>query len=590
MRLYLRARYLYLIFLSVIVGAFVGIMSFALHACIEFNTKIFLEGLDSYMPPLSSGEIEVLHFHVHLGVLPTFLVPAIGGLICGIVASRLSSETLGGGTKEAITAFHTTGRIRGRVPFVKTIVTGFTIGSGGSGGREGPIMQIGAGIGSIVGNIVRRISEKDRRILLACGMGAGMGSIFLSPIGGAIFGVEVLYKRDYEVEALVPSVVSSITAYAVFHSLLSMLTGVPFGTLRIFSAPDIRLQSPIELIFYVLLGIAGGLVSLLYIECYRFVKNLFKKLKAPAFLKPAIGGFIVGLMGWKFHFVLGTGYGYVQMAIKGLMDTETLWIATFAKILATTLTVGSGGSGGLFAPGVVIGAMLGGGFGYLIHDLTPTAGDPRGYVLAGMVTLLAGAFKTPLSAVIMVFEMTGSYNLLPALAIASTISYMITGDRSICDQPNTRVESPLHRRELSIDVLRGIRVEEAMIPAERVCTVSPDVTLLDVLRLIEETGHIGFPVLEDGKLVGIITFEDVEKVPIERRAETKVRDVMSTNLIVTYPDETLEDALIKLATYDIGRLPVVSREDRTKFLGLITRSLIVKAHAKAVKELSEESL
>jgi CIC family chloride channel protein len=129
-----------------------------------------------------------------------------------------------------------------------------------------------------------------------------------------------------------------------------------------------------------------------------------------------------------------------------------------------------------------------------------------------------------------------------------------------------------------------------MIPAERVCTVSPEMTLLDVLRLIEETGHIGFPVLEDGKLVGIITFEDVEKVPIEKRAETKVRDVMSTNLIVTYPDETLEDALIKLATYDIGRLPVVSREDRTKFLGLITRSLIVKAHAKAVKELSEESL
>ncbi|WP_457550053.1 chloride channel protein [Archaeoglobus sp.] len=590
MRLYLRARYLYLMSLSVIVGAFVGVMSFVLHVCIEFNTKIFLHGLDSYMPPLSSGEIEVLHFHVHLGILPTFLIPAIGGLICGVVASLLASETLGGGTKEAITAFHTTGKIRARVPFVKTIVTGFTIGSGGSGGREGPIMQIGAGIGSIVGGIFKKISEKDRRILLACGMSAGMGSIFLSPIGGAIFGVEVLYKRDYEVEALVPAVVSSITAYAVFHSLLSVFTGVPFGTLRIFNAPDIRIKSPIELIFYALLGIVGGFVSLLYIKCYKFIKKLFRKLKAPTPIKPAIGGFIVGLMGWKYHIILGTGYGYVQMVLDGLMDSKTLWIATFAKILATTLTVGSGGSGGLFAPGVVIGAMLGGGFGELIRSLVPTAGDPRGYVLAGMVTLLAGAFKTPLSAVIMVFEMTGSYNLLPALAIASTISYIITGDRSICDQPNTRVESPVHIRELSIDVLRSIKVKDAMIPAEIVYTVTPDMTLLDVLRLIEKKGHIGFPVLENGKLVGIITFEDVEKVPIERRAEAKVRDVMSTNLIVTYPDETLEDALIKLATYDIGRLPVVSREDKTKFLGLITRSLIVKAHAKAIKELFEGCL
>lgn len=589
MRLYLKARYLYLIFLSTIVGAFVGVMSFLLHACIEFNTKLFLEGLDSYYPPLSAGEIEVLHFHFHLGFVPIFLIPAIGGLLCGLVAFYLSPETLGGGTREAIVYFHTTGKVKTRVPFVKTIVTGFTIGSGGSGGREGPIMQIGAGIGSIVGRMFKKISEKDKRILLACGMSAGMGSIFLSPIGGAIFGVEVLYKRDYEVEALVPALVSSITAYSVFHSLLSAFTGVPFGTLRIFNAPDVRIQSPVELIFYALLGLAGGLISLLYIELYKLVKKLFKKMKVPTPLKPAIGGLAVGLMGWKFQYVLGTGYGYVQMAIKGLIDAKTLWIATFAKILATTLTVGSGGSGGLFAPGVVIGALLGGGFGYVVHEFLPSVtGNPNGYILAGMVTLLAGAFKTPLSAVIMVFEMTGSYNLLPALAIASTISYVITGDRSICDQPSTRVESPVHRKELSIDVLKGIKVEEAMIPAEKVYTVSPDMNLLEVLKLVRETGHPGFPVLENGRLVGVVTFEDIEKVPIDRRAETKVRDVMSTNLIVTYPDETLEDALIKLATYDVGRLPVVSREDKTKFLGLITRSLIVKAHADAVKKLYEE--
>jgi len=584
---YIRARFLVLIVLASLVGAFTGVMSFILHLLIEANTKFFLFGLDSYRPPLSMGEVEILKTSSHFGEVPIFILPALGGLVCGIIAYFVSPETLGGGTSEAIEAFHFLGgRISRRVPFIKAIVTGFTIGSGGSGGREGPIMQIGAGIGSSVGGLFR-ISERDRRILLACGMGAGMGSIFLSPIGGAIFGIEVLYRRDYEVEAFVPAVVASITAYAVFHSILGYFTGIPFGSLRIFGSPNIRIHSPLELLTYLLLGIAGGAISLLYIECYKKIKLIFAKLPVHTVLKPAIGGLIVGIIGWKFSYILGTGYGYAQMAINGLIPTNVLWMITFTKILATTISIGSGGSGGLFAPAVVIGCMFGGGMGYVLHDAFPgITGDPQSYMLVGMATLLAGAFKTPLAAVIMVFEMTGSYNLLPALAVASIASYAVTGIHTICEiQPASRVESPIHRGELSIDVLESIKVSEAMTPVEKIYTVSPDSAVLDVLALIEKTGHIGYPVLKNGRLMGIVTFEDVEKVPIDERGRKKVSDVMSSDLVVTYPDETLEDSLLKLANYNIGRLPVVSREDKSRLVGLITRSAIIRAHAKATRKL-----
>ncbi len=582
---YVKARYLILILLAAFIGVLTGIMAFALHYSIDAAKKFFLFGLNGCTLPGSPSEIEVVKTHFYIGGVPIFLIPSLGGLLCGILAYFAASETMGGGTSEAIKAFHfLRNKIRARVPFVKTIVTAFTIGSGGSGGREGPIMQIGAGLGSIVGNLFK-ISEKDKGILLICGIAGGMGSVFLSPIGGAIFGIEVLYKRDYEVEAFVPAVVASIIAYSVFHLILSYFSGIPFGNLRMFSTVNTHISSPVELLAYLVLGIASGVVSLIYIFSYKKIHKFFKKLPVHPILKPAIGGLIVGIIGWQFTYILGTGYGFAEMAIKGMLPALLLFIIAFAKILATTITIGSGGSGGLFAPAVVIGCMFGGAIGYLFHNIFPTViTNPTGYMLVGMAALLAGAFKTPLAAVIMVFEMTGSYNLLPALAIASVASYVVTGRHSICDlQPMNRLESPVHRGELSVDILKNIKVDEAMTPANQLITVSPHTLILDVLHLIEKTGHIGFPVIENGKLVGIVTFEDIEKVPFEKRNKTKVSDVMSRQLIVTYPDESLEDALLKLANYNIGRLPVVNRKNEAELIGLITRSAIIRAHAKATR-------
>ncbi len=578
---------LVVILASVIVGSVVGIFSFALHLLIEVCRKFFLEVLGNFRLPVSSGEIEVLKEFPSIGIcLPLFLIPAIGGLLCGLIA-LIAPETYGGGTDEVVNAFHMLrGFIRARVPFIKTIVSALTIGSGGSGGREGPIVHIGGGVGSVIADIFK-MNDRCRRILVASGIAGGMGSIFLAPIGGAIFGIEVLYKRDYEVEALIPAVISSIMAYVVFQSILSAVAGVPFGSLRIFKTENVRICSAYDLLGYAILGVLAGLVSLLYIYSKVFFKKVFDAIPTAKYVKPAIGGFIVGLIGMYFPYILGTGYGYTQLALLGKLSITVMALATILKVFATTITVSSGGSGGLFAPAVVIGCMLGGTVGGFLHSIFPDICNyPEGFMLAGMAALVSGTFKTPLSAIIMVVEMTGNYNLLPALAISSVTSYLITRDISIVEaQVATRAESPAHRAEMQIDVLRNVRVRDAMIPAEKVVTVSPSNTVFEVLNLIEKTGHIGYPVLNNGELVGIITFEDVEKVPIEKRKTTTVSDVMTRNLVVTYPDETLEDALIKLVTRGVGRLPVVEREDKKKLVGLITRSDIMKAHAREISRL-----
>ncbi len=582
-------RFGFLLALSILVGVITGIASFILYYLTQFFTKFFLSGLDSFEMPRPGGEIEVVHFSAHWGILPLFVIPAIGGLVVGLVAYTLAPETAGGGTGHVIDAFHRfRGFVRARVPVIKTVISAITIGSGGSAGREGPITQIGGGIGSTIANLFK-LSDKDRRILLVSGMAAGIGSVFLAPMGGAFFGIEVLYKRDYEIEALVPAITASIVAYTVLEMLLSDIAGVPFGRVRIFTVHPLQIHSPFEFVIYAILGVIAGLVGLVYIFSYHNTKRVFKMLRIPDHVKPAIGGLIVGLMGIYVHQILGTGYGFSQMVLSNCakFTIAFLLFLTFAKIFATALTVGSGGSGGLFAPSLVIGSFLGGAVGLVFNHLMPNiVTQPEAYALVGMAAFLSGVSKTPLTAIILVLEITGSYNLLPATMIASVVAYIVTGEYTLyTKQVPTRVESPAHRSEMLIDLLEEVKVKDAMVPAERIITVSPDDTALDVLRLIEKTGYIGYPVLENGKLVGIVTFEDVEKIPMEDRAKTKVRDVMTKDLIVAYPDENLRSALAKMVNHNIGRLLVVPEDDRTKLLGMITKGDIIRAYARVRAKL-----
>lgn len=303
--------------------------------------------------------------------------------------------------------------------------------------------------------------------------------------------------------------------------------------------------------------------------------------------KPAIGGLLVGIIAVFFPQMLGSGYGWIQIAMNGdivQMSVILMMALVLLKILATSFTIGSGGSGGVFAPSLFIGAMVGGAFGQILNLVFPeVVTQPGGYVLVGMGAMLAGAAKVPIAAIVMVSEMAGNYNLLAPLMVAATFSYLLSGRWSIYEkQVENRASSPAHRREMTVDILERAEVKDAM--TTDIVTISSSVKVHDVLELIHKLGYTGFPVVDNDKLVGIITFEDAEKVLVEKRQSMTVAEVMTGKLIVVRPGDSLEDALKVLLDRKIGRLPVVDDRDPTKLLGLVTKFDIMKAHARLSAE------
>ncbi len=572
-----------LLLLSALIGVLTGLAAFALFYLVQMFNNIFLVDLGSLELPKPAGEVELVKIGHEMGILPLFIIPAIGGLIVGLIAYSVAPETAGGGTGPMIESFHKLGGfVRARVPFVKTIISAITIGSGGSAGTEGPISQIGGGIGSTIANLFR-LSDEDRRILLVSGMSGGIGAVFLAPLGGAFFGVEILYKRDYEVEALLPAIVSSVISYCVLEWILCRVAGVPFGQIRLFKiSPSLDITSPIEFAIYLLLGVVAGLIGFVYIFSYDYSKKAFRTLRIPDYFKPAIGGLIVGLMGLYVHQVYGIGYGFCQMVLKNCarFTIALLFLLAFAKIFATTLTVGSGGSGGLFAPSLVIGSFIGGAIGLIFHYLMPNVViHPEAYALAGMAAFLSGVSKTPLTAIALALETTGCYKLLPAIVVSSVVADLITGDYTLYPkQVPTRFDSPAHRETVLTSLLEKVKVKDIMVPVERVVTVTPDQTALDVLRLIERTGYMSYPVVENDKVVGIVTIRDVKRISEDERARTKVKNIMVKSFVVAHPDEDLKSALTKMVSYGVERLVVVSRDNKSRLLGLITKGDIIRAY------------
>ena len=457
--------------------------------------NLLLTGIGGYSPPRLPVEGGALHETIGphgLWWIP--LVTTLGGLLSGILIYSLAPEAEGHGTDTAVKSFHrAAGFLRGRVPPLKMVASAITIGSGGAAGREGPTALISAGIGSLYASVLHR-SDEDRRLLVLIGMAAGLSAIFRSPIGTALFAIEVLYSdMEFDAGALLYTMLGAVVAYAV--------NGLFVGYEPLFRVPaSLAIPGFLDYGWYVLLGIVAGVVGTVLPVVFYRTRDLFHALPVPPHVKPAIGGLGLGLVALWIPQVLGGGYGWIQEAIDGSLPPALMLFLTLAKILVLSLTVSSGGSGGVFAPSLFVGAMLGGGIAMLFHQ------PPAALAVVGMAAVFGGAARVPVATMLMVAEMTGGYHLLVPAALSVMLSYLtqvtLSGSlkyRSLYEaQVPGRADSPAHRREHMDSALRLLGEQPGSLPP-----VTGDAKLKGLLAS-------GIPVtLPDGKLLllGVVRAE-----------------------------------------------------------------------------------
>src|SRR5436309_722498 len=501
--------------ISTLIGLVAGIGAIAFYAAIHFATGAFLGRLVGYLPPDPAGEGKTTVMPFWSAARPWLLpvVTTLGGLVAGIIVFSLAPEAEGHGTDAAIHAFHQGKSIRARIPLIKLVASAITIGTGGSAGREGPAAQISAGFGSLLGTLLH-LDTQDRRIAIATGIGAGIGAIFRAPLGGALLAAEILYKHDLEVGAIIPALMASIIGYSVF--------GLWSGWNPIFATSgNLAFTSPPQLLYYVLLGILCGLMGLLYARGFYGITHVFHRLPLPNWVKPGIGGLLVGLIGLVLPQALGMGYGWVQVSMGPGLLSLPLWVILalpFAKILTTGLSIGSGGSGGIFGPGMVIGAMVGATVWRLCYHVLPGVPDTPGpFVIVGMMALFGGIAHAPLAVMLMVAEMTGNLSMLAPAMIAVGISSIVVGDATIyTSQVPSRADSPVHRLQLSFPLLSTLAVRQAMTPSP--LQLSPQQSVEEAEQLLGEHTVDGASVLDTrGNLVGVLTLADIGGVPLGER-------------------------------------------------------------------------
>jgi len=575
--------------LSIIIGFLSGLGAVAFELILEKVYDIFLYGIAGFYEPPTG--IESLRYVMPRPSLPLLVVSlALGAFLSAAISLALAPEAGGEGTDAAIEAFHyKDAQIRARVPFVKLFTSSLTIGSGGSAGKEGPIAQIGGGFGAALIDLLH-LTPKDRRLALAIGMGSGIGAIFKAPFGGALLSSELFYISDFEPEALPPAFIASIVSYGVFAWVFSLR---PMFVIPDLSGLVAELNSPLMLLIFGLLGLVNGLLGFVYIFTYQAVEGFFEKLPAPRLLKPVLGAALVAALGWYAPQILGGGYGWIQLLLLDdlrYFPIYLLLLLPFLKILATSLTIGSGGSGGVFAPTLVIGSFTGALFWSLLKLYMPGFNLPLApFVVLGMMSYLGGAGKVPISVILMVSEMTNGYVLFAPSLISTTIAYVVTGDMSIFpSQVYSRGESPAHEesrlgllhiliRRVGIDhpLFTRTRVKEAMVKPILVFRCSD--TVADAISRALRTPHRTFPVVDDqGRFLGLVELQDLLELP-EDRLDIELCYVDIHKIPTIEADATLRDAIDRMFDYESDRLAVVDGEGR--LLGLLTVKEIIRLFA-----------
>ncbi len=516
-----------------------------------------------------------------LGAYAIVFIPALGGLVAGPLIAYFASEAKGHGVPEVMKAIVLQGgRIRPAVVVVKALASAACIGSGGSAGREGPIVQIGAALGSVTGQLFH-LSEERIRNLVACGAAAGIAAVFNAPIAGVLFALEVILG-EFTTRYFATVVISAVSASIVGRTFL--------GNYPAFFVPAYGMATPWEIVLYAILGLLSPLVAYAFVTTLYWMEDRFDNWAFPEALKPVVGGLLTGLVGFYLPQALGSGLSPIETALHGTFVLNMLAFLLAAKLIATSFTLGSGNSGGVFAPALFMGAMLGGAFGALVHDWWPGITGPGGaYALVGMSAVFAAAAHAPITAVLIVFEMSGDYRLILPLMLATVISTLVSERlrrESIYTLKLVRQGIYLERGH-DIDVMQGVLVGEVM--TVDVDTVPADMTLPELEWAFVESHHHGFPVLDEcGELYGVVTIQDLERARGRRDFDTlKARHIATTSPLTAYPDEPVWAALKRLGTRDVGRLPVVAPDNPRRLLGVVRRPDIVRAYQRAILRRQE---
>ena len=559
---------------ALLVGLGAGLGAVVFRWLIDTVQDLFFDALPAAVPALGDWVL--------------VLAPAVGGLVVGPMIYFFAREAKGHGVPEVMEAVVLRGgRIRPIVVVIKSLASSISIGSGGSVGREGPIVQIGSALGSTLGQMLHMSDERIRN-LVACGAAGGIAATFNAPIAGVIFALEVILGQ-FSVRYFSTVVIASVTA--------SVVGRVAFGNVPAFAVPEYQMASPWELVLYAVMGVLAALVAVAFTRILYFFEDLFDNWKGfPEYLKTPVGGALLGLGGLLFFRLnqnpgmqvpgdpvafFGVGYDAMEWALLGKGTVLLLLGLLVVKILATSLTIGSGGSGGVFAPSLFIGAMMGGAFGYAANALFPNVtAAPGAYALVGMAAVFAGAARAPITSILILFEMTDDYRIILPLMLATVISTILAehlSRESIYTLKLLRRGVRLEQGR-DIDVMQGVMIGEAM--TTQVDSVSADLPLEDLRMVFDESHHHGLPVLdEQGELFGIVTLQDLGRAAERGGLEGRmVRDIATRSLLTVYPDEPMWVALKRLGTRDVGRLPVVDRQNPKRLLGLIRRSDIVRAY------------
>ena len=524
---------------------------------------------------------ELLNVVLELSWYLKVWVPAAGGLVVGPLVYFFAREAKGHGVPEVMEAVALKGGvIRKRVVFVKTLASAISISAGGSVGREGPIVQIGSAIGSTLGQMLK-VSQDRMRALVGCGAAAGIAATFNAPIAGSMFALEVVLG-EFGLATFSPIVISSVVATAVSRAFL--------GDIPAFIVPAYELVSVWEFPMYFVLGLFCAVAGVTFTKVLYLVEDLFDDFKFPEYLKAIIGGMILGAGGLFFPQILGVGYGAIDLALMQNLVWWLFLVLVVVKILATSITIGSGGSGGIFAPSLFMGAMAGGFFGVVVHQLFPTVtASPGAYSIVGMGAVVSATTHGPLAAILILFEMTGNYKIILPLMLSCIVATIFAGQlmkESIYTLKLARRGIDI-REGKEVNVLKSMFVKDVM--NRDVETIAEGSAWVEMTDKISKSKFNSFPVLNgENKLSGILSFNDYHEAIFDEDLKHLVvaKDLASENVMTVSVDDNLYAALEKISRKDFSTMPVVSPDDPAELVGIVTRRDIIGAYEKAVLKKS----